>query len=333
MRDGPPSGGSDRRLGAIPTVYGGVAATESAAALDSSYRRSLGSGTFAINLSPVCGRTGSDGPTRSERIGTERTTEPSSTRNASLRADAGGSSVTSPEEVEGVIADVGIEPADFPLEGAIDGGGVRCTIEQFVTTEPDRLTVFLWVEGDLDGLEESLASDEGVERILRVIDNGERCLYRMDWIDRIDPLVRLLREERGAVLSASATAGGWRLRLLVPTREGLSRLYDYCRELGIGVEIHSLYNVDADRRGQFGLTTGQEELLYVALERGYYDIPRNVDMEELADEFGVSHQAISERLRRAHGTLVENALRGRTENRDDVTADASAPLSSFARSP
>ncbi|MFC4988113.1 helix-turn-helix domain-containing protein [Saliphagus infecundisoli] len=89
--------------------------------------------------------------------------------------------------------------------------------------------------------------------------------------------------------------------------------------------------VDTDRQGQFDLTTGQEEALTMALARGYCDIPRTVDMEELADELGVSHQALSERLRRAHGTLVGNALERREESRDDLQADTRTPSDATTR--
>nr|WP_238532864.1 helix-turn-helix domain-containing protein [Halalkalicoccus jeotgali] len=37
-------------------------------------------------------------------------------------------------------------------------------------------------------------------------------------------------------------------------------------------------------------------------------MPRDLSMKELAGELGITPQALSNRLRRGHGTLVENAL-------------------------
>jgi predicted DNA binding protein len=37
-------------------------------------------------------------------------------------------------------------------------------------------------------------------------------------------------------------------------------------------------------------------------------VPRSVTLQELAEEFDVSHQAISERLRRATNALVQDTL-------------------------
>lgn len=41
---------------------------------------------------------------------------------------------------------------------------------------------------------------------------------------------------------------------------------------------------------------------------GYYDIPRGCTTKELADELGISDQAVTERLRRAIGSLVRHTL-------------------------
>lgn len=59
---------------------------------------------------------------------------------------------------------------------------------------------------------------------------------------------------------------------------------------------------------QLGLTPEQYETLVAAVEHGYFEIPREVSMQDLAEELGVSHQALSERLRRAYETLVTAEL-------------------------
>lgn len=51
------------------------------------------------------------------------------------------------------------------------------------------------------------------------------------------------------------------------------------------------------------LTPVQRETIELALELGYYNIPRAISMQELAAELDVTPNAISERLRRAEQTL------------------------------
>ena len=58
------------------------------------------------------------------------------------------------------------------------------------------------------------------------------------------------------------------------------------------------------------LTPKQWEALELAYEAGYYDQPRSVDLQTLADELAISKSAVSQRLRAAEGTIVEGVLEG-----------------------
>lgn len=53
-----------------------------------------------------------------------------------------------------------------------------------------------------------------------------------------------------------------------------------------------------------GLTDPQFEALTLAVEMGYYDIPRGYTTKELAEKLGISDQAVTERLRWAKHTLI-----------------------------
>lgn len=45
-----------------------------------------------------------------------------------------------------------------------------------------------------------------------------------------------------------------------------------------------------------------------AVRGGYYDIPRRMSTQDLADEFGISDQAVTERFRRGIASLVAHTL-------------------------
>ena len=73
--------------------------------------------------------------------------------------------------------------------------------------------------------------------------------------------------------------------------------------------MNRLYNpIEPKRGGQFGLTPGQREALVAALEAGYYEIPTNATTNEIAETIGISQQALSKRLRWAHGSPANHAL-------------------------
>ncbi|WP_455449750.1 helix-turn-helix domain-containing protein [Natrinema thermotolerans] len=56
------------------------------------------------------------------------------------------------------------------------------------------------------------------------------------------------------------------------------------------------------------LTPKQWEALELAGKRGYFDRPRGVDLETLADELAISKSAVSQRLRAAESTLIRAVL-------------------------
>jgi len=56
------------------------------------------------------------------------------------------------------------------------------------------------------------------------------------------------------------------------------------------------------------LTAAQREALSAAKEHGYYEVPRKVSTRDLADELDMSHQNLSELLRRATSKLIDETL-------------------------
>ncbi|WP_233553897.1 helix-turn-helix domain-containing protein [Halococcus sp. IIIV-5B] len=104
--------------------------------------------------------------------------------------------------------------------------------------------------------------------------------------------------------NASGRNDEWKLRILFPDRDSLSATYDYCTEEALTLTVNRIHELDGEHRDEYGLT----ETLVAAVEAGYFDIPQQATLDELADEIGITHQALSERLHRGHKTLIENAL-------------------------
>ncbi|WP_233203976.1 helix-turn-helix domain-containing protein [Halegenticoccus soli] len=210
----------------------------------------------------------------------------------------------------GTISEIEIPADEFALQqtlAAIDD--VAFEIERVVAHEPDRVMPFVWVSGaDGDAIASALESDPSVENLQLLADLGDERLYRMDWVDKIQTLIRILVDEEGTILAASGSEDRWTLRALFPDRGALSQTHDFCRDAGISFDVRRVYHLDDGREGRFGLTEEQQEALTRAFEGGYYDVPRRRSLTELAGELGVSHQALSERLRRGHGNLIQNAI-------------------------
>lgn len=207
----------------------------------------------------------------------------------------------------GVIAEFLISPEDFALEETLETVGEDGIEIERVAAHEEAISPFVWIRyTDRPNVEDALDEDPTVDDYQLLATRDGELLYEMEWTDRINVLAELL-DENGVLLDASGTEKGWRLRVLFPERDALSRTYDRCQDHGIDPTIERIYEV-GDSEGAAGLTEAQLETIREAFERGYYEIPREASLEDLAGDLDISHQALSERLRRAHRMIVRDVL-------------------------
>jgi len=181
--------------------------------------------------------------------------------------------------------------------------------ERIILSGDDAVMPLLWARNaDRDPLEAAIDGDPTVNNVTLLADFGEELLYRMDWVDRVQLLLHMLTNSEATILDAHGRRDGWRLRVMFPSRSHLSETHDFCKDHGMAFTIESIREMDGQPSGRFGLTEDQYRALITAVEKGYYDVPQKRTLEELADEFEISHQALSERLRRGTESLVEDTL-------------------------
>mgnify|MGYP000126757039 CR=1 FL=1 len=183
----------------------------------------------------------------------------------------------------------------------------ECHAVRLVHHGTDRVVPMLWVTG-VDGTRaaEVMAADPTTSNVRLVSQHNQDSLLRMRWTGRVELLTDTLVHENGAVVSARGTSDTWTFQLLFPDRDGVSTTYDACE--GYDVTVEQIASLDESAFGDVRLTDHQADALRTALDNGYYAVPRETTLEELSTEIGVSHQALSERLRRSHRTLVESVI-------------------------
>jgi len=117
----------------------------------------------------------------------------------------------------------------------------------------------------------------------------------------------------GFLLHTKTKGNGWLVRLLLPDRDALNTVWEYAGDHDITLEIIEIYgNEDAGGEASYGLTDEQRTALLTAYERGYFSEPRDVSLDEVADEMELSSTAMSGRLRRGMRNLVAATLAERS---------------------
>ncbi|MFC7155365.1 helix-turn-helix domain-containing protein [Halomarina halobia] len=209
------------------------------------------------------------------------------------------------------IVDFTLPVEAFPLGDALTAEPeMRIELERIVPTEEGVLPFFwAWDSGDFEGFERRVHEKRAVESLTAVdrVDTG--VLYRARWNHAVAGLVAGVTAVEASILEARGTVDGWRFELRFPDRDALRRFRAYAVENEIPLQLRRLYSVTEMRTGeQYDLTEDQRATLVAAYERGYFDDPRRVTQQELADHFGVSQRAISQRIQRGLHRLVGGTL-------------------------
>lgn len=208
------------------------------------------------------------------------------------------------------IAVAEIPHTEFALRHTFDEvSGLEAESERIVANGEDIVVPLVWLRGsDRDVIEGALEEDPSVQDFSLLTWYDDEGLYQLEWAQHVHLIVRILTNERSTILELYGTQVGWRVRVLFPDRDELSNVDEYCDGRDLTFDIQRIRDLESAPSGRYGLTDEQYESLRTAWEAGYFDVPRSIDLRELADELDISHQAFSERLRRGHSNLIEETI-------------------------
>lgn len=210
------------------------------------------------------------------------------------------------------VARVLLPPEAFDVgRAAVDaaGDGVGVGIERVVPAG-DGTVAYLWTgAADAEAVVAALAETDRVDEAVAVDRADGLALVRVDCPADADPLLGVLADADVTVLEVRSVEAGWRLSLGSEDRARLSRLYHALAERLDGTDLDGVYTADAAHESPAGgLTPIQRRTLALALDRGYFDVPRGVNLMELSEELGVSDTAVSQRIRRGLSTVLDATL-------------------------
>ena len=202
-------------------------------------------------------------------------------------------------------------PADeFALKGTLEAvPDIEFECERIVETGQGSVMPLVWARGgDAEEVDVALSDDGSVESFDRLATFDDELLYRMEWVDRVELVLQMITGSAATIMDAFGDGESWAIRILFPDRDALSKTVEFCEDRELTFDVRSVREMDGEPSGRYGLTEEQHVALTTACEQGYFEIPRRVDLDELAEELGISHQSLSERLRRGHQALIEDTL-------------------------
>jgi len=207
-----------------------------------------------------------------------------------------------------VVADIPVE--EFALRESLRAvPGLAVESQRVVEKDEDLVMPLIWVRGaNGETVRTSLADDSSVRSADRIASYENESLYRMEWKRDIELAVQMITEDEATILDLYGTSDGWQLRSMFPDRDTLARTVEFCQNHGLGFDVRRVREMNVVPSGRWGLTDEQYEALRVAWDAGYFGVPREADLGDVADRLDISHQALSERLRRGHTNLIKETI-------------------------
>lgn len=211
-----------------------------------------------------------------------------------------------------LIAEFSLRSSDLVLASALAGApDVTVELETQMATRYEAPAFVFWAfGGDFDSFERGIEHDETVQSSAVLEELGDRRLYRTRFVsDEVLSIYPVYQRLGASPLAATGSADGWHRRVRFPDRNSVVEMRKYCADNDVDFRLHRLYTPDeSEMVDEFGLSSEQRRTLVTAERVGYFEVPREVDLEELGEELDVSGQSASERLRRAISKLVSNTI-------------------------
>jgi len=163
------------------------------------------------------------------------------------------------------------------------------------------------IEGDGEVIRDALReSSEILSYDVFEVDDGQHHLYVH--VEQGEPVVGLLSivDDRRLIVDTPMEFGDEGIHAtVIGEQETLSdALGDVPDDVTVDVRQVGEYSPEDDRLLSL-LTDRQREVLNVAAERGYYDVPRSATHDEVAEALGCAPSTASEHLRKIESKIVD----------------------------
>ena len=218
-----------------------------------------------------------------------------------------------------IVVEFTIPSSAFPFGRSVSGGsGVNVWLERLVPLAEGHVP-FLWArDGDLDGFEAHLRESPLVKSVESLTRIERSVLYAVEWHESEQTFLNGLSDAGGAIMEGHGY-DPWSFTVRFADHADLTRFHQFYQDEEFPVTIEQI-SASSEAPGQhygWALTPSQREAVLLALERGYYSVPRETKLEEIADELDITRQAASELVRRGTENVLRKAMAGfSTENLD-----------------
>ncbi|MFC6962267.1 helix-turn-helix domain-containing protein [Halocatena marina] len=188
----------------------------------------------------------------------------------------------------------------------------KISIYSWLPLEDKRLLLTVRIDSSSrEAFENGSDAQTEIDDAVEIGPTGGRWFYQLTIHDDFNLIASHDYDEfEGVLIDATITSEGLREQKVFSDFDAFRTLRDRCELHDNAFELLTIASdpENPGERDQFGLTDKQYRALSTAFTQGYYDSPRRLSTQELADEFGISAAAASDLLRRAEFQLISQTL-------------------------
>lgn len=212
------------------------------------------------------------------------------------------------------LVEFSLPATDFVLGRLLTADSeIEIEFERIVPVGSNAIPLFFAWNDDLDAFEQRVRANDHVREFSEIEEIEDRRLYLLNWDIPDGGFFEGFTTAETIIRSAYGyDSHTWEFEVLFPSQDDLTTFHNHCRENEIPYTLGQMHTLSeaGDDLVESVLTEKQRDALLLALQQGYFQTPRQVTLSELADEFGISQQSLSDLIRRGNEALLEHALLG-----------------------
>lgn len=185
---------------------------------------------------------------------------------------------------------------------------LRATLERSAASCQQQPSALWIATPDEDELFDALDADSSVEEYRQLASVEGRLLVDVDFDHTVNLLWSILLSDGGVLTDVTIHDGKWLFDCRFSDHGSFGTTRESLEDRAFEFEVLRISHGDEERPPGAVLSEKQYNSLKRAWEMGYFEVPRGATLEELADDMGLSHQALSERLRRGLELCVVSEL-------------------------
>lgn len=198
-----------------------------------------------------------------------------------------------------VVVDFTVPAEEFPLGGVLQAGpSVEARLESMVPVDGSTIPYLRVNTAAARAVVAALDDSELVEEVRRVGESGDETRIRVQWSEKLDGVLEAIRRSDAVVLEGASRENRWSFTCRFPSPESLSAFYRDTSAQGLSITLDRVDTVADSTALEGRLTPEQREAIAVALESGYFAVPRETTLVALGERLGISDTAVSQRIRR-----------------------------------